>query len=160
MTQMQQLEFRARDAVSRCLIRSLAVPYVYFDARWPDKRGHQVDVLAIDRAGVGDVHVVEIKHAAQAAFDAVESLMKIPAQFRWIAFYRESTSSQAIAIAMNANILYPSNGMGRVGVIEVLRSGEHDLGANISIRAERFAGSLKEKVQKFTKAHHADVEFE
>ncbi len=159
MTPTRQLEFRAREAVSRCLIRALAVPNIYFEANWPDGRVRRVDVLAIDRTGVGDVHIVEIKYDAKAAMDSIPSVMKIPAQFRWIAFYRETVGPESLAKAMDRNVFYPSNGMGRVGVIEVVRTGEHDLSADIAIRAERFLGSFKEKVRKFTRGHPADVEF-
>ena len=160
MIETQQLELRARDAVSRCLIRSLAVPNVYFDVHWPTVRARRIiDVLAIDRAGVGDVHVVEIKYAARDAFAAIPALLKVPAQFRWIAFYEDTVGPQAIAAAMDKGVLYSPSGMGRVGVIQVASVGEHDLAANIIIRAERFAGSLRERVKKFTKQHPADVEF-
>src|SRR6266702_1807599 len=60
MNHVQRLEHRGREAVAECLIRDLMVPHIYFDVEWPDSQLH-VDVLAIDRAGSGDVHVVEIK---------------------------------------------------------------------------------------------------
>ncbi len=47
----------AYEAVARLFIRTLTVPQIFFEAAWPDSDTH-VDVLAIDRAGSGDLHVV------------------------------------------------------------------------------------------------------
>ena len=58
MNYVQRLEHRGREAVADCLIRDLMVPNIYFDANWPNAQ-LQADVLAIDRAGTGDVHVVQ-----------------------------------------------------------------------------------------------------
>ncbi len=44
---------RAMNALQDYLIRKLHIPKVYIDAEW---NGLPVQVLAIDRAGVGDVH--------------------------------------------------------------------------------------------------------
>src|SRR5277367_627943 len=55
--QVRQELGRAKNALQDFLIRKLVVPKVYLDAEWS---GTQVDVLAIDRAGVGDVHAVRM----------------------------------------------------------------------------------------------------
>src|SRR5687767_14073316 len=125
MTQEQHLEQRAREAVAQCLIRQLIVPKVYFDVAWPDAGSH-VDLLAIDRAGTGDVHVVEIKYHAQVGLETITALLEVPAQFRWIAFFRESATPQTESALASKQALYPSEGMGRVGVIEVVRQANDD----------------------------------
>jgi hypothetical protein len=53
------LEGRGKNAVAQLFSKKLIVPKIYFDARWPNRMTH-VDVLAVDRSGAGDVHVVEI----------------------------------------------------------------------------------------------------
>ena len=46
---------RAKNAVLSFLERGLSVPKIYIDTTWA---GRHVDVLAIGRDGVGDVHAV------------------------------------------------------------------------------------------------------
>ena len=159
MTDTERLELRARDAVSRCLIRRLMVPNVYFEAAWPSA-GHRADLLAIDRAGAGDVHVVEIKFRAEDALAATSALLQVPAQFRWVAFFKETLDPRSEADLLSKRPLYPSSGMGRIGVIEVVRMAGDDLGANVVVNAERFAGSNRSEVAKFVKTVEPDVDFE
>jgi hypothetical protein len=85
--QTQQDLGRAKNALQNYLIRKLLIPKVYLDAEWD---GEHVDVLAIDRAGVGDVHAVRIVFGAleSAAGDilmTVKELRKIPGHYRYVA---------------------------------------------------------------------------
>jgi hypothetical protein len=159
MTQEQHLEQRAREAVAQCLIRQLIVPKVYFDVAWPDPTRH-VDLLAIDRAGTGDVHAVEIKYHAQVGLDTVVALLEVPAQFRWIAYFRESATPETESALTSKEPLYPSKGMGRVGVIELVRQPNDDLVANVRVRAERFAGSVREQAAQLVAKVPADIQFD
>src|SRR5271169_5976479 len=83
MPKGEQLELRARNAVAELLIRNLVVPKIFFEAPWT--RQAVPDVLAIDRGGTGDVHVVEIKAGVIAAKSVLPQLLHVPANFRWIA---------------------------------------------------------------------------
>ncbi len=157
MKLLERLETRGKDAVARCLLRHLSVPTVYFDARWPDSV-HEVDVLAIDRSGVGDVHVVEVKGPPFKLDDVVKRLMRIPAQFRWLAYVRHTSPPRYFAKAAPQS-LYPSKGMGRIGVIEIIRADADDLAANIRFKAERFPGNLSKIVDRFAGNHKPDIEF-
>src|ERR1700723_1836751 len=56
----EQEQGRAKNAVADLLSRQLIVPKVFFDAHWPSRKS-RVDVLAVDRSGSGEVHVVEVK---------------------------------------------------------------------------------------------------
>jgi hypothetical protein len=56
---------RTKNAILAFLERRISIPKIYIDAIWD---GHQVDVLAIDRDGVGDVH---------AAMDCSISCMRV-----------------------------------------------------------------------------------
>lgn len=55
--EMKQDLGRAKNAVQEFLRSKLLVPKIYLDADW---NGVPMDVLAIDRAGVGDVHAVKL----------------------------------------------------------------------------------------------------
>ena len=85
--QAQQEIGRAKNAIQDYLIRKLLLPKVYLDADWG---GATVDVLAIDRGGVGDVHAVRIvfgalQPAAADILETVKALEAIPSHFRYVA---------------------------------------------------------------------------
>ena len=58
------------------------VPRVYFEADWPGMANESADVLAIDRDGMGDAHIVEIRKNAADALAKVPSLLLARALFR------------------------------------------------------------------------------
>jgi len=159
MTPTQHAEARAKEPVSRCLIRHLIVPSIYWEAAWPEAE-HHVDLLAIDRAGSGDVHIVEIKKKAADALKAVAQVMRIPAQYRWIAFFADTLDPKTKNALLNQRGLYPTEGPGRVGVIEIVRTAADTLGANIIIQAERFPGSLGELAESLKSRSKPDMSFD
>jgi hypothetical protein len=158
MMRLERLEQRAKDAVADCLIRHLVLPNVYFDAAWPGAENH-VDVLAIDRAGSGDVHVVEVKGGSFDPKKTLAQLMEIPAQFRWLAAVKNPRQSRWPISGQVPSYLYPSDQTGRIGIIEVVRMSEDELGANIKFKAERFRGNLSQEVERFMSSHRPDIEF-
>ena len=153
-----RLEQRARDPVSRVLVRHLIVPWIYFAAPWAET-GKTVDMLAVDRAGTGDVHVVEIKQRATLALRAIPSLLRVPAQFRWIAYFAGTATRDSELQLVNKECLYPPKGPGRVGVIEIVQMEGDELGANIRIKAERFPGSYLREVAKLVVDVEPDISF-
>ena len=159
MTVEQRLEQRAKEPVARLLIRHLMVPRIFFDAPWPSAES-RVDLLAIDRAGTGDVHIVEIKRRAEDALRAIPSLMAIPAQFRWIAFFDDSATSLQKRGLSKSKRLFPLEASGRIGVIEVLKMENDELSANKMITAERFPGIYRQEAKAFVASHEADISFE
>lgn len=159
MTVEQRLEQRAKEPVAACLVRRLTVPRIFFDAPWPSAED-RVDLLAIDRAGTGDVHVVEIKRRADDALRAIHSLMGVPAQFRWIAFFNDSVTPSQKRNLSKSKRLFPLETSGRIGVIEVVKMENGELGANKVIAAERFPGTYRQKVKAFVASHEADISFE
>jgi len=127
-----QREGRLKNAVSEFLQQRLIVPKIFLEAAWPSYR--HVDVLAIDRAGAGDVHAVEVKASFDSLNDAVLDIMNIPAHFKYVASF-ENTAPQRI----NETPLYAPNGIGRVGVISVYERPEDlSLSARLLIAPERF----------------------
>jgi hypothetical protein len=146
---------QAKEAVSRCLVRELIVPHVYWDAPWPDVTS-RADIVAVDRAGGGDLHVVRIEAAAADALAYLPELMAVPAQYRWVAFFTETLDPLAQLELIGQAPLYPPNGPGRVGVIEVVRMAD-DLGANIRLKAQRFPTQIHKAIEKFTSQHEPTI---
>jgi hypothetical protein len=136
------------------MIKLLHVPTVFFDARWPTPKS-TVDVLVIDRAGTGDVHVINIYADRDAALQSVPKLLKVPAQFRWIAFPADTGLEQ-----LRRAPLFPETGMGRVGVIILEQSDEEEIvNSRIAVRAERFPGSFYDEADAFLSKHKPDIMF-
>ena len=152
-----RIEIRGREAVANCLIRRLTVPRVYFEAEWP-LAASAVDVLAIDRDGVGDAHLVEVRRTAADALVAAAQLLNATGPFRWIAFLRGSEDGpSALALVSHEGLYVPSRS-GRVGVIEIVETGSH-LGANIRLPAERFADTVYDVATEFSGSHKAHIQF-
>ena len=152
-----RIELRARDAVASCLIRRLTVPRIYFEAAWPLAQ-NRVDVLAIDRDGVGDAHVVEIRQAATDALASAVELLKTTSPFRWIAFVR-GTEDEATALALTSEKgLYVPSAPGRIGIIEIVEIGA-DLGANVRLAAKQFPDAVYDVATSFSGSHKANIQF-
>jgi|GEM_PF-3507478 len=157
-------EERCYEPIARCLIRSLIVPRIYFERIWPRSGGSRIDIIAIDRAGTGDIHVVEVcKTLNESLTEGVEIIAKIPAHYRWVAFQGEGLlphNEDAEFKLLSEEPLLPETGMGRIGVIEVIRMARNDLGANIKVKAERFqVKDISTLIEKFVNHEKADIEF-
>ncbi|MCX7041061.1 MAG: hypothetical protein NT005_18260 [Spirochaetes bacterium] len=119
-----------------------------------------MDLLAIDRAGTGDIHVVEIKRRAADAIKAIPQLMQRPAHYRWIAFFADTADRKTEKALLGPRLLFPSEGPGRIGVIEIVRKAADTLVASIKIPAERFPGSLDEQAESFKAANKPEISFD
>ena len=53
-------EERCYEPIAKCLIRALIVPKIYFERIWPLSGFSPIDIIAVDRAGTGYIHVVEV----------------------------------------------------------------------------------------------------
>lgn len=149
----RQLEARGKNAVAELLGKRLIVPKIFFDAPWPNSRSC-MDVLAVDRAGAGDIHVVEVKTGVLVATDAIHELMLVPAHYKYVAILEPGNYQLA------HQILYPENEQGRVGVIRFAEQ-EHDrLIASFEIVPERFRvrPEVIKQIDRFTARQHADIE--
>lgn len=153
------VELRAKEPVARCLLRRLVVPRIYFDAPWPNDDSTPYDVLAIDRDGNGDAHVVQIRRLAADALAQAPSLLTVGAPFRWIAFLHGTEDEKAALTLVSKEPLYPKGSAGRVGVIEILEMTGGDLGANVLVSAERFPGSFYDLSTAFSGSHKADIQY-
>jgi len=135
-----QLEGRLKNAAAGFLQQRLIVPKIFLEAAWPNYR--HIDLLAVDRAGAGDIHVVEVKAALSGIYDAVSDLMSVPAHYKYVASF-ENASLPQIAESR----LYAPDGIGRVGIIAIdERPDDRSLCARLVIAPERFR--LEEKYWK------------
>jgi hypothetical protein len=151
----RQQESRAKTAVAELLFRDLIVPKVFVDVPWPGPRNF-VDVVAIERSGTGEVHIVDVKVGAMplATVDKlVTALMRIPAHFKYLAVFDNRN------YLPDARWLYAPDGMGRVGVIQVKENSADNLTAEFRVRPERFRFDASFKlVDRFTSTHPAYIE--
>lgn len=149
-----QLAASGKDAVASWLARKLIVPKVFFNASWPSRRA-QVDVLAVDRAGAGDIWVAEVKVGILDAMDAISQLMQLPAHYKYIAIARSPAPYQ-----LDPQTLYSPSGMGRVGILLVEEKPDNRVVVLESVPAERFRvepAAIKQ-IDRFTASHQADIE--
>jgi hypothetical protein len=161
---------RAKNAVSEYFTHKLLVPKIYFDAEW---EGFSIPVLAIDRAGVGDVHAVLFIERINLSFSAlgandihfggleghvaeyIEKLTLLPCQFRYIAIYdaNSKVAPYEPSPAVIERTLAP-DGIGRIGILGV--SATHsEPSVKTAIKPERFRSSKEiiELTDKYVAEH-------
>ncbi len=151
-----RMEPRMLEPVAQALIARLLVPKVYFEAHWPRNQEDLIDMVLIDRSGTGDVHLVQLKPNARAALSSgsTNRLIQFPANYLWLAFPRPRTP-----VDYRSQPLYPDEGAGRIGIIEVAETDEGALGANVVWPAERFHERLQEEVKSFVRGNKPDISF-
>ena len=157
-------EERCYEPIARRLIRALMIPKIYFEGTWPVSDHSRIDIVAVDRAGTGDIHVVEVcRTLNEALTKGTDTIGNIPAHYRWVAFQGEGLLPQdedAELKLLSQESLLPESGMGRIGVIEVVRMAGNDLGANIKVKAERFkVEDIYKLIEEFVNHKEADIEF-
>ena len=163
---------RAKNALLSFFEQRLSVPKIYLDAEW---EGENVDVLAIDRDGVGDVSVAllaEMRDASQMDqanlfLDPVSKLHGIPAHFKYIAAisnnansWEQSEAGRGLAQLLSTNpLLFAPDGVGRIGHILVDFNGERP-SITVPISAERFRSNqhIYDLADSFVASHTADFE--
>lgn len=148
----QQQAGRARNAVAELLQRKLIVPKIYFEAQWP-QTGALADVLAIDRAGAGELHWVEVKTSLDSARQSLLSLKSLPAHFKYLAIPEE------LNLTPDTD-WYAIDGMGRVGLITFKETGSEEIMAELKFRPERFRQRPEffDQIDAFTSKHRPDWE--
>lgn len=157
-------EERCYEPIARCLIRALIVPKIYFERIWPLSGHSRIDIIAVDRAGTGDIHVVEVcKTLNEALTKGVTIIRDVPAHYHWVAFQGEGLlphDGDAELKLLSEEPLLPESGMGRIGVIEVIRMASNDLGANFKVKGERFrTEEISMLIEEFVNHEKADIEF-
>jgi hypothetical protein len=89
----------------------------------------------------------------------VPRLLEARAPYRWVAF-RRGTEDAATAEALASHApLYREGHPGRVGVIEFFQMTGGDLGADVRIKAERFATPAYDLATTYSGTHPAQIQF-
>ena len=148
-----QLEASAKDAVALWLARNLLVPKVFFDAHWP-AANPTVDVLAIDRAGTGDIHVASVKVGIAGVQDKIAQTMRVPAHYKYVAIVKPRPYRP------QSKMLYSPDGMGRIGILFLEEGPQNRLILTEAVPAERFrvTQDVIRRIDKFTAKQPADIE--
>ena len=154
---------RALNAVAAYLRGSLRVPLIYLEPRIRIGTS-SVDVLAVDAAGSGDIHIVETKVPNNFVTSLtnlrayMQALRNVPSHYKWIVL----PDTPAVQKLASHPSLFSPNGLGRVGVL-LVREGHNP--SDIPdifpvIRAERFrvASDDLTRVEKFIDSHKPDIE--
>jgi hypothetical protein len=150
--QAQHYKGRAQNTVQSFLIQKLLLPKIYLDADWS---GWKLDVLAIDRAGAGDVHGVRFvlwepnraddngwsSFLEKAVLTAIEDFSDFPGHFRYLTVIcTESDKQRWIpSRSLRSHSLAP-DGVGRVGLLYV-NVAEIDAEVEVLQKPERFRSS-------------------
>ena len=164
---------RAKNAVGNFFDRKLSVPKIFFDALWD---GIVEDVLAIDRAGAGDVHLMtlmpDIFHSSPDAFDfafssemetLLEKLLSRRSQYRHVAIRTRSFSaSDRKQMVQGWEIMstFADDGIGRIGLLALdISAGEPEV--HQVVKAERFRSTkdILALTDSFVQTHTADIEY-
>jgi len=170
--QEQQQLGRAMNAVQEFLVHKLLFPKVYLDADW---NGEKVDVLAIDRTGVGDVHAVRLvpwepgrqenygysSFLESAVSAEVSRFADVSVHFRYLAIVCfEPDKQQWIPSNIIKNQSLAADGVGRLGILYVDIT-EEDATVKVLLKAERFRSSkeIVELTDRFVAENTANWEF-
>lgn len=171
LSERQQLG-RAKNAVSTYLARRLVVPKIFLDAEWSQQ---PVDLLAIDRAGVGDVHAVclisrepifsdkeaESARTISKAHEALEQIRSLSCQYKYVAIVSNFTYQLQMGVAAQfKQDTFAEDGVGRVGILYVDVSRDNLIVDEI-VKAERFRSSkqILDLTDKYVATHTADMEY-
>jgi hypothetical protein len=150
---------RAMNAVAEYFRSKLSVPNIYFD---PKPATPQIDLLAVDRAGSGDLHGAEIKIPNNFASSLptlqayVVRLGTWPTHYRYLAL---PSTPQLVALLPRLK-LFSSDGIGRVGILLV---SEPELGlprVELAVQPERYRvhATTMQKIDKFLARSRPDIE--
>lgn len=158
---------RAKNAVLALLASRLAVPRIYLDATWNDM---PVDILAIDRDGVGDVHVVvvfarasnfDIVYEARRSIELIERLNRVPAQFKYVAAVDPTDFCILPPFQLSAEVKensFAPDGLGRIGFLSVIAPEESEAKAELILKPERFRATIASLADEYVQHHAADWE--
>jgi hypothetical protein len=170
--QVEHYRGRAKNALQDYLVRKLLYPKVYLDADWD---GGKLDVLAVDRAGVGDVHGVRLvlwepghtddhgysAYLEKAVAATVTEFVGFRGHFRYLAVICTVPDKQQwIPSKGLKSQCLAADGVGRLGLLYVDVT-EEDSEVKVLLKAERFRSSkeIVELSDRFVAEHTANWEY-
>lgn len=167
---------RAKNAILSFLERQLSIPKIYIDAIWD---GHKIDVLAINRDGVGDVHAVlllptnlnrnpqsgvviltdeDVSGLTGGVNQLIARFQEIPAQYKYIAAVDVSGRNGDPLFGVPHPSLdgsYAPDGVGRVGFLTIEFSADN-AEAKVAFKPERFRAKIAKLADDYIQQHEAD----
>jgi hypothetical protein len=162
---------RAKNAVLTFFEQRLSIPKIYIDADWD---GHKIDVLAINRDGVGDLHAallfprqyypdgtLNIVHDAHEVDAKMKFFASFPAHFKYIVavdVYADLYSRPFGLSEKHREESFATDGIGRIGFLRIAVPDEGDTRVEVDIKPERFRASIAIKADEYIRQHEADWE--
>jgi hypothetical protein len=160
---------RAKNSVLNFLEGRLSVPRIYIDAVWA---GQPVDVLAIDRDGVGAVHVAllfadeslsqglpNVRHRRRQIEELHRRFQDIPAQFKYVVAVEFSQSSKPPSLPPDLKeAAFSPDGLGRIGFAFVDFPRGDEPVTKLLVKPERFRAKVAQLADEFVEKHMADWE--
>ena len=162
----RQREGRAVNAVAALLRDKLSVPHIYIE---PPSSLVRADVLAVDRAGSGDLHGVKIsldlnrpapRHIGELVNEMRHELMSLPVHYRYLGVNAPPGRAEAIDRNLVSD-LYTPDGIGRIGLIVITFRGDQPPVAEIVVTPERFRvdpEKLRDIEKKYLEKTRPDIE--
>lgn len=151
---------RAVNVIAEFLRSTLSVPNIYIEPRFASQR--RLDLLAVDRAGAGDLHGVEVKVPNLLVSSLTNlraytlQLKSYPTHYRYLALPK----TEAMLGLLPKLQLFSPDGLGRIGIL-LLEEREEALPAvEVAIRPERYRvpPTSMERIDKFLKRNRPDIE--
>jgi len=166
---LRQSNGRIANTVATLLRKKLTVPEIYLRPRVPGVTG--VDVMAVDHAGSGDIHGVEIlfgQNAPKASELAslFARLKAMPLHFKYFAVPESIVDVPTVYEAFSGVRAFDAQGLGRIGLIcytASLIEGDvpalSDGTATLLIKPERFLlrGEKLETMERFIAKAKPDI---
>jgi hypothetical protein len=162
---------RAKNAVMSFLELRLSIPKIYIDAEWD---GHRVDVLAINRDGIGDVSVVLLfaqrylegrflddSHEWEMEKQLLDRLKSIPAQFKYIGVVDIESDRRMSRFQLSPSVLeklFSPDGLGKVGFLKINVPLDGEPETKMEIKPERFRAKIAKLAGDYVQQHEADWE--
>jgi hypothetical protein len=172
MTTNEQRQLgRAKNAILAFFERRISVPKIYIDADW---NGQRIDVLAIDRDGVGDVHAVLLfarEYSSEGELNPVivgrsikskiEQFSAVAANYKYIAVADFDPYLTRLPLVLADSLReesFSQDGIGRIGFITVKAQVDEEPKVNLEIKPERFRARIAKIADEYIQQHEADWE--
>lgn len=162
---------RAKNAVLSFLEQRLSIPKIYIDANWD---GQHIDVLAINRDGVGDVHAVLLfahrylqgnglddSHEWEMERNLLDRFTIIPAHFKYVGVVdieSDRKNSRFNLVEKISEKSFAPDGLGRVGFLKIDVPANGEPQTRIEVKPERFRAAIGKLADEYIHQHEADWE--
>ena len=165
---LRQTNGRVANAVAHLLSQKLTVPEIYMKPRVPGISG--IDLLAVDHAGSGDVHGVEIAFSriplkAAELTSLIARLKGVPLHFKYLALPTPVATASAMYETLAGVRGFNADGIGRIGLIGYPEAyldeydSSNDAKTVLVVKPERFLlrGEKLAAVERFLSKSQPDI---